>query len=47
MQQFTFEIKYKYARKMSVADALSRITHEDGHNILHCSPEEDDACFHM
>lgn len=47
MQQFTFEIKYKCAREMSVADALSRITHEDEHNILHSSPEEDDAFFHM
>lgn len=45
MQQFTFEIKYKCAREMSVADALSRITHEDEHNILHSSPEEDDAFF--
>lgn len=45
MQQFTFEIKYKCAREMSVADALSRITHEDEHNILHSSPEKDDAFF--
>lgn len=26
MQQFNFEIKYKCAREMKVADALSRIT---------------------
>lgn len=30
---------------MSVAYALSRITHEDEHNILHSSPEDDDAFF--
>lgn len=45
MQQFNFEIKYKCAREMSVADALSRITHQQKTDILSSSPEEDDAFF--
>lgn len=45
MQQFNFEIKYKCAREMSVADALSRITHQQKTDILSSSAEEDDAFF--
>lgn len=45
MQQFNFEIKYKCAQEMSVADALSRITHQQKTDIQNSTPEVDDAFF--
>ena len=43
LQQFTFEIQYKPAEQMKVADALSRCENPNDSPIV--SPEEDDPFF--